>query len=135
MVFFKWEKKYELGIKSIDDQHKKIVELINKIYSAFTEKKADSALRLVLKEMEEYAQFHFSYEEKILKSLNYTFYDNHIAEHHKFAEKVAEFKNKLENGNFPMTFTILNFLKDWLTNHILVVDAKYTTFMTQNGIN
>ncbi len=133
MEYFKWDAKFSVGIDSIDNQHKKIIELINELYGAFVDKRTDDIMGRILHEMADYAIYHFKYEENLLEQSGYPLTAKHIEEHDAFNLKVNEFKAKSALGKFQITFTVLNYLKDWLANHILINDAKYSSHLKKFG--
>jgi hemerythrin len=130
-LFIKWRPDFNLGIQEIDEQHKKIVELINQLNEAFINKVAHEHLGNILDEMTRYADYHFKTEEKLFSQYNYPFTSEHIQMHKDFKRKVADFRDKFDK-NLPVTFRVLNFLRKWLTNHILDVDREYVDIVRSN---
>ena len=55
-------------------------------------------------------------------------------EHLKFIERIEKFKNEFEKGNGVLSFDLIDFLKNWLLNHILKVDMKYVPFLKSKGL-
>lgn len=123
-IFMKWEPGFNLGIEKIDNQHKKIVELINVLNSAVMNKDADLKISSMLDEMTDYADYHFKTEEAYFKEFQFPLLEEHINQHNAFIEKVKEFKAKHEAGT-SITFRLMNYLRKWLTNHILDSDREY----------
>ncbi len=123
-IFMKWQPGFNLGIEEIDEQHKKIVELINLLNVAVLNQNADLKIRGMLDEMTDYADYHFKTEEKYFRKFHYPLLDDHIKEHEAFIEKVKEFIAKYEAG-LSITFRLMNYLRKWLTNHILDSDREY----------
>jgi hemerythrin len=60
---------------------------------------------------------------------------HHKAEHDKLTVKVLEYKKKFENNEILISVELLNFLRDWLTNHIMKTDRKYGNFFKENGMD
>lgn len=123
-IFMKWEPGFNLGIEEIDKQHKKIVELINTLNTAILNKDADLKISSMLDEMTDYADYHFKTEEGYFKEYHYPLLEEHIKQHSAFIEKVKQFKEKHESGH-SITFRLMNYLRKWLTNHILDSDREY----------
>jgi hemerythrin len=122
--YFPWNKKLETSIPEIDAQHKKLVELINQFYQAFNDDVAKKILGSILDELIRYTIVHFTFEEKFFTSLDANKFEDHLKQHQAFKAKVLEFKTKFERGN-PITFRVMNFLREWLINHIEVMDMQY----------
>jgi hemerythrin-like metal-binding protein len=123
-VFMKWEPGFNLGITKIDEQHKKIVELINLLSAGILNNDAQLKISSLLDEMAAYADYHFKTEEKYFKTFNFPLLEEHIKEHNAFIEKVKEFKSKYEAGQ-SVTYRLMNYLRKWLTDHILDSDREY----------
>ncbi len=121
-----WSDKFSVGCEQIDKQHKVLVDLVNKLYDAFVHAKANQVITEILNEMAKYTVYHFSTEEDLFEKYGYSDKENHKNEHELFVKKVKEFIEKVENGEFTVSYEVMIFLKDWLSNHILKTDMKYT---------
>jgi len=88
----------------------------------------------VLSELVNYTVFHFGYEEKLMGQHNYSDTPAHKAEHVKFVQTVGDFKKKFDSGNAVITVEIMNFLRDWLTSHIMKTDKKLGQELTKLGV-
>ncbi|OFX26234.1 MAG: hypothetical protein A2041_11695 [Bacteroidetes bacterium GWA2_31_9b] len=132
--FFPWKDEYGVKVKEIDNQHKVLIGMLNKLYDAFMKKEHGEIIGEIIQELTDYAIYHFEVEEKYFKKFNYSDSDNHVKEHRNFSEKVNEFRKEFEKNKSVLTFTIINFLRNWLMNHILVSDKKYSDNFTQNGL-
>ena len=71
MPLFTWNESYSVSVKSMDDQHKRLFDLINQLHDAMNAGKGKQMVGLVLKEMLEYTRTHFTAEEKVLERLAY----------------------------------------------------------------
>ena len=73
--------------------------------------------RLVL-----YTHEHFGREELIWKAGRYAGLEKHKKEHADLLKTVTEFKAKYDKGTIALSVDVMEFLRDWLTNHILKSD-------------
>ncbi len=135
MPFFEWNEDFSVNVKIFDEHHRKLVELINKLYDAMKEGKGKNIVGDILNDLEEYTKFHFKAEEELMLKNDYTGYKEQLEEHNKFVEEIKKQKESFEKGNIFISTEILNFLKKWLSHHILEVDKKYGTFFNSKGIN
>lgn len=126
MAFITWKSEYSVGNEKLDQQHQKLIELINKLHEAMKTGKAGKEIGLIVDEMVDYAKFHFEAEEKLMTEKKYIGLGSQKNEHAAFIKKTAEFQNEIKSGKLAVSLEVLNFLKDWLTNHILVSDMKYS---------
>jgi hemerythrin len=127
-----WNDKFSIGITEIDDQHKKLINIINMMNDVFegnlTEK---TSLKIVLLEMEDYIQYHFKSEEDFMQIVNYPDFASHKKEHNDFIITVKNFVEQLSE-NRDIAKDLLIFLYNWLSNHILNVDQKIGQYMNKN---
>lgn len=134
MAFFNWNDDLSVKIRSIDDQHMKLIEMINDFYENIKNRSNDESIKKLITEMRKYAQNHFTQEERYMKQLNYPGFEAHKKEHDLFMSKVVELEEKFQNGKLLLTFEITGFLKDWIKQHIQIVDQKYSQFFIDKGV-
>ncbi len=119
-----WQDSYSIGIDTIDTQHKKLFDIMNKIYVAALE---DSDLEIIIEffdELQDYTKYHFDEEEQYFTTLSQRCVEEHKNEHQFFIDELEKIKQQsLRIG--AISLELLYFLNDWLVNHILVVDPKY----------
>ena len=143
MPLIPWSDKFELGIKEIDEQHKKILELINKSYDIFESKKyKDQAeLEKILKEMGDYAIYHFGVEENYFKLYDYEKAESHTEVHNQYRAKFQEWRQEYlkdrdnDGKTAKLFFEISTFLQDWWIWHINNTDRDYVPFMKANHVS
>lgn len=135
MSLITWSDKYSVNIKEIDEQHKKLVGMINELHDAMMHAKGKEASLAIINKMADYTKYHFSTEEKYMKQFGYPDYNAHKLSHEKFIEQVFEFKKGYEDGKTGLSYDLLNFLKNWLVTHIQSSDKKYTVLFNEKGLN
>lgn len=124
MPLFLWKKSYELGIAEIDTQHRNLVGIINELSDAMMNQKGYTVVPHILEKLVDYIQFHFTTEEEIMRDTKYPALDEHCQEHLAMTTKVIEFKRAYANNHEINVVEVLNFLCDWLKEHIVVSDKK-----------
>ena len=134
MAYINWDDKYSVGISKIDEQHKKWIQYLNDLHDAMKSGKSKDIMNGLLNEMIQYTKTHFSLEEDYLKRYNYPGYTAHIAEHKKFTDKVMEFKSGFNQTGGILSIEVMNFMRDWLIKHIMVIDKQYSPFLMNKGI-
>ena len=134
MAFVHWSSEMETGIKKIDEQHQKLVQLLNDLFDAMNKGKSKDALSIILDELVEYTKVHFGTEERYFRMYEYPKSEAHMKEHTNLATQVIDFQTQFKTGNARVTVQLLNFLKDWLTNHILGSDKEYGPFLKSQGL-
>ncbi len=127
---FEWKEEYNTGCDVIDQQHRRLFDIINNLFQAFEGAFAESQVPRILDELEDYTIYHFSTEEELFQQTGYPFSQAHIEEHKYFANKIKNFKKDLESGkNTLLAFDVMITLKDWLLGHILGSDKKYVPYL------
>ena len=131
---FYWRDKFSVGVEEIDNQHKKLIDLINELYNAYITKRHADILSDVLDELINYTVYHFDTEEKYFEKFNYSFTDDHIAEHNSFKKKALELKKKFGKHTGVLSSETLLFLQNWISTHILKSDQKYVSCFKEAGL-
>ncbi len=134
MEFISWKDSFSVGIPSIDDQHKNLVGMINKLFSEFYKGITDDFLNEIIQELEKYTVYHFTYEEKFMKLYDFEGYNAHKSEHEQFIEKIRNYKETLSKENKKAVIDFISFLKDWLLKHIMGTDKKYMKLFQEKGM-
>jgi len=128
-----WSEQFSVGIPEIDEQHKTLFDLIDKIHTAILNHKGSAACAEVLDELVDYTRIHFGLEESLMHIAKYPEYEAHRSLHHKFVSEVEALQHKIHSGKTAISFELLHFLRTWLSTHILGDDKKYAVFFASNG--
>ncbi|HTZ18157.1 MAG TPA: bacteriohemerythrin [Dissulfurispiraceae bacterium] len=134
MALINWSEDYSVHVKEMDEQHKKLIAMINDLNDAMKSGKSKDIMDKILKGLIDYTVFHFGAEEKLMKSNNYPGYQQQKTQHESLTKKVMEYQERLNSGKMVMGVEVMNFLKDWLINHIKGLDTKYGPFLNSKGI-
>lgn len=134
MAFVIWEDTMSVNVKEIDDQHKKLISLINELHEGIQSGEQKDISGYTLEELINYTRYHFSAEERRMKQFSYIGYLEHKHEHDELTGNVMSLKEKYDKGDSAVAGELSSFLKDWLRNHILGTDKKYTAFFNSKGI-
>lgn len=131
-----WQDKYSVKVEEIDNQHKELVETIDKLFQILGIDKDEKKLLDIFLKLEKYAVDHFETEEKYFKKFKYDGAEEHIQEHESFKKKVLEIKDKyLQNKKSGViSFELADFLEDWLLDHLVTMDQKYVECFQKNGL-
>lgn len=129
-----WNEKLLLGIKEIDEQHKNLVDLIERsqglVYNAEDGVDCYDEIVSVLKELVDYTIYHFTYEEGLMDKVQYEELILHSMEHKIFVKKISNFMSgDLEENQMGKIEEIILFLLDWITKHILETDKRYVSLL------
>ena len=133
MTFMAWTEKYSVGIAQIDQEHKKLIALINELYEAMSQGKGNEVQGKVFDGLVAYCRTHFANEEGLMKKYGYPAFPDHKGIHDRLTAKVAGMANDLKAGKAQSVIQTSNFLKDWRNKHILETDQKYAPFLQEKG--
>jgi len=131
----KWDNKYSVNVSMLDEEHKKLIGIINKAtHVQKYNNNRPSAISEILIEITTYALKHFRTEETYMINCNYYDYKSHKDEHKRFSNIIPNYWQELADNNFNVIDAILENLKWWLTNHIQGTDKKYVDCFNENGL-
>ena len=131
---FPWTTKLSLGIDKIDDQHKELVRLINRLHRAMKVKAGSSEAGDILDNLAKYTLYHFDFEEKLFDKYGYPQRKDHKNYHRKLVESVVVFQKDFKSGKTGLTMELMMFLTNWLKDHIMKTDRDYVAFFKDKAI-
>jgi hemerythrin len=134
MAIIQWSQDLSVNVSEIDVQHQQLVKMINNLDDAMRQGKGKEVLGKIISGLVSYTVSHFGKEEKYFDQFGYPEASAHKAAHASFISKVTEFKKDFETGKLGISIQVMQFLSDWLKEHIKVVDKKYGPFFNQHGL-
>jgi len=125
-----WDDSYSVGLEHIDNQHKELVKMVNDLYGACKvgALKEDIVYMRTVSKALEYARVHFADEEKYMDKVFYPELDEHKKQHEEFVVEIKKSIKLFEYGE-TAPIELVNFLKNWLLNHIAISDKKYAPYL------
>jgi len=129
--FVEWKDDYSVGIATIDDDHKKLLGLINQLQAAAHYKTDEEIVENVLNQLVEYTKYHFSREEEMMKKCDYPDFEDHKKQHDEMIQQVSHYINEYRVDKTRTIEDVAVYLKTWLVNHINGSDQKYTPFLKE----
>jgi hemerythrin len=85
----------------------------------------------LLADLADYADYHFAAEERLMQDCGFPGWEEHSREHSFFRERVAAMTETFTANAAAMSFEAFNFLRDWITEHVLVRDAEYIPYVNK----
>ncbi len=134
MTLIDWDESMSVHVAEIDQQHKRLIAIINDLFDAMTEGKGKDALEEIVNGLISYTQLHFKTEEQYFDRFGYPDSSSHKIEHADFIQKISSFKEGVDRRQLGLSSEVLNFLSGWLKNHILKTDKKYSVYFNEKGL-
>ncbi len=129
-----WNDKLSVGIEEIDEQHKVLVKLLNNLYAAIVQKQDADMIDKIIAELVQYTVIHFAVEESLMRIFDYPQYEEHKKHHKSLSSQVLDIQQKVKNREATVSMDLLNFLRSWLTNHIMIEDKHYSPYFIERGL-
>jgi len=123
-----WDEGMSVGLARLDDDHKQLIAVINRLHEAVRLGGAEAGATVArsLQALADYTERHFAREEAVLESVGYQELSDHRARHESFVEELRDLASAFDARRDPALAEELGrFLRDWLTHHILVEDMAY----------
>ena len=130
-----WSAELSVGVPSIDDQHQKMVSLLNQLHDGMMSGKGKIALGGILQALIEYTTMHFTHEEDLLVRSGYPDYVAHQQEHADLLRQILGIRRQYETvGPSAVTIPVMSFLENWTMNHITGADRRYRAHLAGKGL-
>ena len=133
MARLEWIPALAVGNAEIDEEHKTLFALINKLDDLRMSEMGRRELRDVADELAKYVHVHFTHEESLFTAKGYPGAAGHIEEHRAFVGKVAEFHARIIGGDPKIAGEMANYLRTWLSRHIAMSDRKYRPWLADQA--
>jgi hemerythrin len=130
--FVSWQAEYSVGIEEIDRQHRRLVGMIGELQQAMWEGRGRAFQLDLVTRLVAYTEEHFRFEENLLQLNNYPLAEEHRAQHRLMAGQAVDLQEKILRGAAVSNASLLLFLRNWLTDHILHHDREYARAFQQD---
>ena len=123
MRLFKWNKMHAVFIPEIDAEHKNIFRLADELRQAAAACAPANQTQAILRELIVRTEDHFAREERLMRATNYPASAWHKRQHDTVRKTVKEFAPRIEGGERQAAPLLLEFLSDWLRDHVRLADC------------
>ena len=133
MPFYAWSESMSVGVALLDSDHKALIETINRLHDAVEDGDEPGILDGIFDSLVAYVEHHFAREERIMEVCGYPAAAEHAAEHLRFVQDMRYTRDRYFRGEEAgIGRELLDYLKGWLTHHILVEDMAYRPYTEGN---
>lgn len=130
-----WSGKFSVGVKKLDEQHKQLVSMINKLIQSPDASTLSETISDTLTAMIQYAREHFRLEETLMARYRFPHLEQHKKLHATFFKKVAELSLATIKNDNVVPQELLGYLYHWLQTHILEEDMLYKPLLEGKAID
>ncbi|WP_085446767.1 bacteriohemerythrin [Magnetofaba australis] len=132
--FFPWNDKMSVGVKQLDDEHKRLVDIVNNLHRLLKSDGERSALGAILRELTDFTVTHFEHEEALMAKHQFPGLEDQKSQHRRMVATFQHLVERFENGEFTVAMDVMSFARGWLTKHILGTDMQYKSFFNAKGV-
>lgn len=134
MDIITWNDSLSVGVKTFDNEHKQLIFLINELNNAILIRSSEKTVENTIVQLINYTELHFNHEEEYMRLYDYPGYEAQKKEHTALKAQVHDYYDQLKAGKKSFSLSLMNFLKEWLINHIMVADKLYKDFFASKGV-
>ena len=135
VALLNWTPDMSVGVSVLDEDHKKLIAMINELHSGMLAGHSNEVVGGVLRKLANYTVEHFRREEALFAQTGYPAAGAHQREHEKLKTQVTAEIQKFQSGAAGLGMETLNFLRDWLKHHIQESDKCYGPHLNARGIH
>jgi hemerythrin len=132
MANIEWSPDLSVGIDRIDEQHLKLIQMLQGLEDAIQQRKDADAIEDTIVDLFNYAKVHFATEEELLHKHKYPEEKLHVLEHSKFITKAFEFRENFDSRKPGVNLELVNFLSGWILSHIQITDQRYMRHLNKH---
>ncbi len=130
-----WKDEYSVGITHIDQDHKKLIKLLNQFTVAYDHAMSEEFEKEALEALIDYTKYHFEREEKMMRENDYPDFVAHQAKHQEMIGQVNQFVDLYNKKGHDALKEVSEYLTVWLISHINGTDKEYSQYLNERGIN
>ncbi len=134
MAIITWNDTFATGIAKIDDDHRHMMAIVNRIDDALIHGRTRQVDGATLDELAKYAEEHFALEEQLMETAGYAGLAQHKQEHHRARTLLLGLRNQYLDGRVVRSSDALSFLATWMEEHILGTDLAYVEALKAAGL-
>lgn len=124
MNLLKWKQEYSVGIQSMDDEHRKMIDLINVVYAKLESKSDADQIEQCLGDIFNTISMHFALEERLMRSHNYAEFDAHKEDHEELLDQIRDLMDEFVNDPDAGAVALEQQLSAWFEDHFATFDAR-----------
>lgn len=131
MALLTWSDDHKINVESIDEQHKIMIRMLNRLHDAMEAGQDVKKVNGILDDLIIFAEHHFASEEVSMRQMDFPLLDDHIQEHTELLNAIKNYR-RMTSTHVPLSMaTLENFLVSWTRRHMVEADRKYGEFIAK----
>ena len=119
-----WKPEYSVGVESMDDEHREMINLINDIYDKLESDPDADQIEQCLGDIFSTISMHFALEERLMRKNNYAEYQPHKDDHEELLDQIRDLMDDFAAGTAVGATRLEKSLSDWFAGHFSTFDAR-----------
>ena len=124
MTYIEWKPEYSVGVASIDQEHREMIDLINATYEKLEANAPDEEIEQFLGDIYAGIAAHFALEEKIMQKAQYKEYQSHKQDHEKLLDHILNIMDDFVDNQNNGSELLQQQLSQWFKGHFATFDAR-----------
>lgn len=133
MAYFEWADDMAIDHGPIDEDHQRLVALVNELHTATSAGSGQDVVEKVLTELIRYTLAHLQREEQVMATLHFPHLEQHKVRHAQFTDQLQSLQKKYEAGSITVASQLSSVLRDWLSLHIRRSDKEIKSFLVERS--
>jgi hemerythrin-like metal-binding protein len=133
MAYFEWAEDMVIDGGVIDEDHQKLVHLVNDLHTATTDGRGREVVESILNDLLAYTADHLRREESTMASVGFPHLERHKIGHDHFIGQLNALRQKFDAGSITVASQLSLVLRDWLSLHIRRSDKEVRVFLQKSG--
>ena len=133
LSLMKWTDDLLIHIDELDDQHRNLFLLINRLIVHKRTNGPREELLDLIQVLVAYSQTHFRAEEHHMADVHYPLALPHSKEHLEFTLNIQDFMKDYDMGVEGLSAKMLTFLRHWWVTHVGESDQKFAKHLKNEG--
>lgn len=129
MAYFEWAQDMVIDNGPIDEDHKRLVDLVNRLHDATSQGLGKEVVGDILTDLIGYTADHLRKEEESMAQAGFPNLDHHKIGHQAFVDNLCKLKKRYEEGSISVAAQLSTILRDWLSLHIRRSDRELLNFL------
>lgn len=124
MNLLEWKSEYSVGIASMDDDHREMIDLINNVYAKLGAAPETAAIEECMESIFTTISMHFALEERLMREAGYDEYVDHKDDHEELLDEVRELMDLFIADADNAADLLSEHLNAWFAVHFSSYDAR-----------